>query len=186
MKDGCRKLVLTDLVTETLDETVELVKSINPQVSVEVRAGNIASEEFVEDLISFAIERFGRLDYAVNNAGIAGKAGATHELDFQDYRKVLSVNTDAVWMCQRAELRAMVKQVPKDGYLLHLPFLTLRVRGAIVNTASTCGILGLPMYSPYITSKHAVIGITKSDALLYATDGIRVNCVLPGYAFVII
>ena len=110
VEDGCTKLVITDLVAETLKTTAELAKSLNEKAIVETVAGDITSDKFVDSLVLHALTTFGRLDYAVNNAGIAGKGGPTHLMEFNDYQLVQKVNIDALWMCERAELRAMVEQ----------------------------------------------------------------------------
>lgn len=117
-KDGCRKLVLTDIAESTLQETVQLCKDISPDVRIEPIVGDLTSEEFVDGLVSQAILTFGRLDYAVNCAGIGGKAGATAELELEDFRAVQRVNVEALWLCQRAEVRVMLKQEMIDGYNL--------------------------------------------------------------------
>jgi NAD(P)-dependent dehydrogenase (short-subunit alcohol dehydrogenase family) len=180
VKDGCERFVITDIVETTLIETAKLAKEVNQDVKVEAVAGNLNSEAFVESLISKAKMRFGRLDYAVNNAGISGKPGPTHEMEFLDHKRVQEVNVDGLWLCERAELKAMIAQDLVEGYSeLSYPLID-STRGSIVNTASICGVVALSMCSPYVASKHAVIGITKSDAIHYAKNGIRINAVLPG------
>ena len=183
VKDGCTRLVLTDIIEETLNETVRLIKDINSDVEIEAIVGDLNSEEFVEQMVSETVESFGSLNYAVNAAGISGKSIATDELDFEEYRRVQSINMEALWFCERAELRAMLAQEPVNGYLnRHVPLITNRVRGSIVNVSSVLGIRGAPRAVPYVVSKHAIVGLTKADACTYASQGIRVNCVSPGYS----
>jgi NAD(P)-dependent dehydrogenase (short-subunit alcohol dehydrogenase family) len=125
----------------------------------------------VEEMISKAVETYGRLDCAHNNAGISG-AGIggdrrTFTADYPDERwhQVMAINLTGVWLCMKYDLQQMLTQ---EG-------------GAIVNTASGAGLVGLPGASAYVASKHGVVGLTKTAALEYAKQGIRVNCVCPGY-----
>lgn len=131
---------------------------------------------------------FGRLDYAVNCAGIAGKTGPTDELAFRDFRKVQELNVDGLWLCEQAEVKLMMSQEPINGYpppslgvMIHISDIYARVRGSIVNISSVCGVMGFRNATPYVASKHAILGITRSDAMTYAPHGIRVNAVSPGY-----
>ena len=103
IKDGCRKLVLTDIAESTLRETVQLCKDVSPDVRIEHIAGDLTSEEFVDGLVSQVIQTFGRLDYAVNCAGIGGKAGATADLELEDFRVVQKVNVEAASASQSSQ-----------------------------------------------------------------------------------
>jgi NAD(P)-dependent dehydrogenase (short-subunit alcohol dehydrogenase family) len=119
----------------------------------------------VDALINAAVERFGRLDCAFNNAGIGGASGRVADYDLESWHQVLAINLTGVFLCMRGELRQMVAQ---GG-------------GAIVNTASVAGVMGYPNIAAYNAAKHGVIGLTRTAALEYADHGIRVNAVCPGW-----
>lgn len=116
-------------------------------------------------MMSIVMRTFGRLDIAFNNAGVGGVNKPIHELEWTDYRRVLSINLDGVFLCMKHELAVLVKQQC----------------GTIVNNASVAGLRGSPTMGSYVASKHAVIGLTRVAALEYAGYGIRVNAVCPGW-----
>lgn len=137
----------------------------------------MTDEKAIDDSIQKTVKEFGRLDFAVNNAGIGGIIKTSDQIPKDDFEKVIAVNTTAVWQCQRAQIRQMLKQKKlTDSYRSY--------RGSIVNVASMYGLVAPPLNVPataYATSKHAVIGLTRSDALAFAHKGIKINAISPGY-----
>ncbi|PYH98671.1 oxidoreductase [Aspergillus ellipticus CBS 707.79] len=173
---GCERIAITDLNPSSLDHTRAAILASHPQIRLVVKAGDISDETFVEAFINEVVGVFGRLDYAVNCAGILGEALRTTETSTAIFDHINNVNYRGSWLCSRAELRQMVKQDPLSS---HDPNRAPQ-RGAIVNVASQLGIVGRPSAPAYCSSKAAVIAMTRSDAIDYSDDGIRVNCVCPG------
>jgi 2-dehydro-3-deoxy-L-rhamnonate dehydrogenase (NAD+) len=142
--------------------TAEITDSGAEALSVRADVGDEAS---VEDMVSSVVERFRRLDGAVNNAGIGGSFASVGDYSFEDWRRVMRVNLDGVFLCLREEIRAM----RRGG------------GGAIVNMASVLAAAGFPEQCGYVTSKHALVGLTRVAALDHASDGIRVNALGPAF-----
>jgi len=127
---------------------------------------DIAIAKDVERMVAHAIETFGRLDYAVNNAGIEGQLSGITDLPEEEWHRVLNINLKGNFLCMKYEARAMLA----GGH-----------GGAIVNVGSVNSFLGFPTGSAYAASKHGQIGLTTSVSAELAPQGIRVNLVCPGF-----
>jgi NAD(P)-dependent dehydrogenase (short-subunit alcohol dehydrogenase family) len=141
----------------------EVATSIGSSAHAEV--ADVSDPESMQALVDRVMKQHGRLDIAVNNAGIGGVSAPVGEYPLDSWRQVMSVNLDGVFYSMRAEIPAMLKN---GG-------------GSIINMGSVLSSVGFGQSSAYVAAKHGLIGLTKTAAIEYSKDGVRVNAVGPGF-----
>lgn len=157
------QVVLADLNVAGAERAASSIQE--HEAMVDVFKTDVADAAAVQQLIDFTVKRFGKLDIAVNNAGIGGEMAAVGDMSLAGWRQVIDVNLNGVFYCMRSEIPAMLEA---GG-------------GAIVNMSSILGSVGFAMSAAYVAAKHGLVGLTQTAALEYGTRGIRVNAVGPGF-----
>jgi NAD(P)-dependent dehydrogenase (short-subunit alcohol dehydrogenase family) len=156
------KVVLNSRSKGPLSETLAAIEDFGGKAAMV--EGDVSHEEVAAELVSKATKDFGRLDFAVNNAGISPWVGNTAECTLENWQQVLGINLTGTWLGMKHQIRAMLET---GG-------------GAIVNMTSVAALKAFEGYCPYSASKWGVVGITKVAAREFASKGIRVNAIAPG------
>lgn len=161
--DGGAAVVISDIDLEKATAFAEELKNAGGKAAP--FKANVANKEDSRAVVEFAKKTFGGLHYAFNNAGIVGAEKYVGELSPEEWQKVIDINLNGVFYAMHYQIPAMIES---GG-------------GAIVNTSSIAGLTGIENLSAYVASKHGVAGLTKSAAIEYGKQGIRINSVHPGY-----
>lgn len=156
------KIAVADWKEDKNQETLKRIGKAGSE-GIFIRCDVSKSQE-VKAMMSKIITKYGKLDFAFNNAGIEGSMASVHECSEENWDKTISVNLKGVWLCMKYEIPQMLKQG----------------KGVIVNMSSVAGLIGFANLPAYVSSKHAIVGLTKTAALENAKTGIRVNAVCPG------
>ena len=162
----CRRLAAAGARVAVADYNVDAARALAAELGEALAVQvDVADADAVRDMVDATVKRFGALHLAVNNAGIGGQSHPTAEYPLDDWHRTIGVNLHGVMYSMKYELAAMLDA---GG-------------GAIVNMASILGTVGWSGSLPYVAAKHALVGMTKTTAIEYATRGIRVNAVGPAF-----
>lgn len=157
------KVVVSDIDEKGGNETCRAIQEMNGEAAF-IRA-DVSNPADCQALVDGAVEKYGRLDIAFNNAGVGGESNLSGEYSVEGWQKVIEINLSGVFYCMRYEIPAMLKT---GG-------------GAIVNMASILGQVGFSQSPAYVAAKHGVVGLTRTAAIEYAQQGLRINSVGPAF-----
>lgn len=167
-KDLAKNGVNVVVVDVNLDAATRVANDITADGGSAVPfQGNTAVAEDSKKAVDFAVEKYGALNYAVNNAGIGGASAPVGEIDLEDWDRVIAINLSGVLYGMRYQVPAILAAGASEG--------------AIVNMASIHGAVAAPGNAAYTAAKHGVVGMTKNAAAEYGSQGLRINAIGPGY-----
>jgi NAD(P)-dependent dehydrogenase (short-subunit alcohol dehydrogenase family) len=159
------KVVLSDIKLDTAERVAAEIAKAGGEASAFLQ--NTAKPEDCEAVVRHAVDTFGGLHYAVNNAGIGGASAPAGETDLEDWKRVIDINLNGILYGMRYQIPAMLKTGARES--------------AIVNMASIHGAVAAIGNGAYTAAKHGVVGLTKNAAAEYGPQGLRINCVGPAY-----
>jgi NAD(P)-dependent dehydrogenase (short-subunit alcohol dehydrogenase family) len=159
------KIVVADISRDGAQRVVDEIVAAGGEAAPFL--ADSASPQDNQKAVAFAVQSYGKLNYAVNNAGIGGKAAPTGEIDIEDWNKVIAINLNGVLYGMRYQIPAMLEAGAGES--------------AIVNMASIHGTVAALGSSAYTAAKHGVVGLTKNAAAEYGPQGLGINCVGPAY-----
>lgn len=161
------RVVAADIDINAAKQTAELIAKAGGEAAA--KDIDIADETSVEQTISWIAAEFGRLDAAFNNAGVTDKHTSIIDMSRDQWQRMIDINLTGVFLCLKHEIRQMLEQEPIEG-----------VRGRVANTASGAAVMPAPGLCHYTAAKHGVLGLARSVADEFGSQGIRANSVMPG------
>lgn len=180
-QNGSTKIALLDLNETGLQATKQLIHEISAAITVGTYKTDVTSHESVKSTFAAVVESFGRIDYSIQCAGIATFDGSTADCKMETFESLLNILFRGVWLCHREAIRTMRTQSLDCEAYPTAGIHPLRAqRGSVLSLSSTISLHAFPGSTAYASTKNALQALARGDAIDYAPDRIRVNCLLPG------